>query len=194
MTRLTKTMKKDIRARLMAQSPAKKKLDEVDAAHGKLADFLYDQVYDEKTRQQLKKLRQEEFVPTSDNIEVRVPEAHTRLVFCFSKGSLPVKHIHLYSYHRLSKDSTAGKAVIGYVKDCEDANTEYDKLNNEIRQTLNAFTSARELVEAWPEVEPFIPDLERLSANLTAVVLDGLNARLGLAKDTSSQAAETVAA
>lgn len=66
----------------------------------------------------------------------------------------------------------------------EDLKSDERALEREIAAVVNRFTTLRKLLETWPQARPYVPEalLQDTKANLPAVPVDQLNARMAAAR------------
>lgn len=140
-----------------------------------LAHKLYFEAYSEEERKQMSALPKG-FLPTSDRIHVRIAGEHTQL-------ELPCDWPRPYdSLHRcqlvLDADNPLATEWLKLRGDKQDLTQQIKEARARIEGVLRSVRTTKQLLEAWPEVGPYLP--AQVPSQLPAIRTEALNRMLNL--------------
>ena len=177
--RLTENMRRNVRERLLTHAFGKRQ-QELRADDEIFGGDVYETVYDALVRRRMKSMP-EGFFRLASYLKVAFGGQQDQVVW---RGLRPIASKHEYdraaSYvadHPLSQRSDALE------KRRRDLKTDREAAYQKIKAVLASCSTLRQLVEIWPEAEPFVRDFQVSGpAAVTALALPikSLNEQLGL--------------
>ena len=150
-----------------------------------LALELYETQYPTALRKQMS-LLPEGFLPTSCAVNfviVNDGEKWPRRNLIRLRHYLPLANIALIGntdhYLQLKSDSRLTKKVERFMADAAQLMKDEDETKKQTNDALKAFTTIKNLLKGWPEVEPFVPRM-KVKQKLPSVPRAALNSALKL--------------
>ena len=143
-----------------------------------LGDDFWRMAYTDRQRRSMRQLPKG-FFPLQDTIRVTILDHgnydHVRMskprLLAFDQG------------HRtpigVEPDSDLGKRYLRLIREEEALRGEKRKAINQARQILASVSTPKRLIEIWPEVAPFIPEIQKPNTDLSIPIKD-VNASFGL--------------
>lgn len=146
-----------------------------------LALDLYNLIYPENVRKAMAALPAN-FLPTSNNVRARVDGFNYDLKLTVY---LTGNHDCVYgSGHRFENGSKLGAKLEARVKALYEERQAYksekDAAKRDVDNTLAAFSTYKQLLDNWPEIEPFVDVPEGVNRTMPVALVADLNAKLGL--------------
>lgn len=150
-----------------------------------IALACYNKFYSRSIRAKMSALP-DGWLPSESSIRVRLGGKHDYLQFDGSSYNSEIqKRFLAKDIGPVALDLEATDSITERYRSCEDESKDIDaaerRLRQEIRSVLYSVTTTGRLLAVWPEVEPFLSNIEPATVSVPAVPVAELNEKLGLA-------------
>lgn len=156
------------------------------ATHHELGIAVYNAMFPADVRSKMAALPLE-FFPVTDRLTLRdyAESGHQVVTEVKLPHHLPISNIMECSYYI---DGYGHYPEVQALREAlhleEEAENLKEKVRFEVQNMVASVNTVKRLLEIWPEVEPFIPDMMPVSSGQLVVQTDKLNAMLGLPIET----------
>lgn len=143
-----------------------------------LADKIYEKIYPAKVRELMAQLP-DGFLESDKCLyyAIRVKDANFPIYddIMLREARPMAQNVRRYEPSMLDSESTIAKQLHQLNRDRGALHDEKHKARLEITGALSSFTTVKALLDAWPEVEPFLPPVVAMDRTLPVVPVEQLN-------------------